>query len=427
MEPVLLQPKGDEMTSDVLAKAKQAKQISSFLNSCHTIQKNNGLLAMANMLHNNHHSIIQANQIDVTLAKAENTPEALIDRLSLTPSRIEDMVEGLEAIAKLPDPIGEIIEGTSRPNGLIIQKKRVPIGVIAVIYEARPNVTVDVAGLTLKTSNACILRGSSSALNSNKALISLMNEALASKGFPKNTLSLIENTERSSVNEIVTCREYIDLVIPRGGAGLIQTVVTTATVPCIETGIGNCHVYIDKDAQASIILPIVINSKVQRPSVCNSAESLLIHESRIQELPAILSALKQYNVALYGCQKTQALDKSVLPATDKEYATEFLDYAISIKVVSSVEEAVEHITKFGSKHTEAILSNNLETIRYFEQHVDAAAIMINTSTRFTDGYEFGFGAEIGISTQKMHARGPMGLKELTTYKYIVEGQGQIRE
>lgn len=413
--------------SDVLYKAKAAKAISLFMSTVSTNQKNLGLAAMAKALIDHQEALLPANEKDIVAGRKAGMSETLIDRLSLSTDRIKSMSDGLQVVIDLPDPVGDVIEGWTPKNGLNILKKRVPIGVIAIIYEARPNVTVDAAGLTLKSSNAVILRGSSSAIESNRAIVKVLNEALLSVGFPANTIQLIEDTSRETVKELVTCKSFVDLVIPRGGAGLIQTVVDTATVPTIETGIGNCHVYIDKDADPSIVEPIVINAKVQRPSVCNAAESLLIHADVAQQyLPKLISALKAHHVVIVGCETTQQYDKTIMLATDEDYATEFLDYQIAIKVVKDVDEAIAHIARFGTRHTEAILSDNIKAIEAFESQVDAAAIMVNASTRFTDGFEFGFGAEIGISTQKIHARGPMGLRELTTYKYIVRGKGQIR-
>ena len=414
--------------SDVLQKSKKAKEISRFLINVSTEQKNIGLKAMADALRAHSDYIIFENNKDLLQGEKENIGKALLDRLALNEKRIEDMAQGLEIIIKLPDPINELMEEWDRPNGLCISKVRVPIGVIGIIYEARPNVTVDAAGLTLKTSNAVVLRGSSSAINSNIAIVGVLNDALSKVGFPEQTINLIEHTSRETVLELVTLKQYIDLVIPRGGSGLINTVVASATVPCIETGIGNCHVFIDSSANLQNALNIAVNSKVQRPSVCNAAESLLVHKDIADKiLPIIIAEYNKNGVQIFGCERTQAYDKSIFPATDKEYATEFLDYKISIKVVDDVHEAISHIDKFGSKHTEAIVSENKASIELFSKQVDASSVMVNASTRFTDGFEFGFGAEIGISTQKMHARGPMGLKELTTYKYIVKGNGQVRE
>lgn len=413
--------------SDVLLKAKAAKLNSRYLATVSTKQKNIGLLSMADALNKHEQDILSANKKDISAGKKSGMNESLVDRLTLTSSRIKSMSDGLRVIAELPDPIGETLESWTRPNGLIITKKRVPIGVIGIIYEARPNVTVDSAGLTLKSSNAVILRGSSSAIESNIAIVKVLNDALVATGFPKGTIQLIEDASRDTVKELVTAKAFVDLVIPRGGAGLIKTVVETATVPCIETGVGNCHVYIDKDANPSIVEPIVINAKVQRPSVCNAAETLLVHSDVADKyLPALIQSLKSNNVVLVGCKIARKYDPNMVLATDEDYATEFLDLKMAIKVVADIDEAIDHIARFGTLHTEAIISDNGKAIEAFESRVDAAAIMVNVSTRFTDGFEFGFGAEIGISTQKMHARGPMGLKELTTYKYLVHGNGQIR-
>jgi glutamate-5-semialdehyde dehydrogenase len=414
--------------SDVLLKGKQAKEISKFLLTISSEKKNQALRTMARALRENKEYIINENKKDVDLGLAENIGKALLDRLSLNAERIEAMAEGLEIVADLPDPINEIIETWKRPNGLIITKKRVPVGVIGIIYEARPNVTVDAAGLTLKVSSSVVLRGSSSSIHSNLAIVKTLNNSLLGIGFPPNTINLIENTARETVKELVTLKEYIDLIIPRGGAGLINMVVSSSTVPCIETGTGNCHVYIDKDADVNKAIKIAINAKVQRPSVCNSTESLLIHKDIAEKvLPEITKEYLNQNVLIYGCPITMKYNNQILLATEKEYAQEFLDYKISIKVVDEIDEAISHIDAFGTKHTESIVSENKNALELFSQKVDASSVMLNASTRFTDGFEFGFGAEIGISTQKIHARGPMGLKELTTYKYLVQGDGHIRE
>ncbi len=414
--------------TDVSAKAAMAKEISLFLAKCSTELKNRGLLAMAERLVGDKQVILDANKADISQGHKDKMSATLLDRLTLTQERIVAMADGLREIARLPDPVGEVMEGWIRPNGLQIIKKRVPIGVIGIIYEARPNVTVDAIGLTLKSSNAVILRGSSSTLHSNQAIVKVLSEALFSVGFPSQTIQLITDPSRDTVAELVTCNQFVDLVIPRGGATLIQSVIQISTVPCIETGVGNCHVYVDKDARPEIVVPIVLNAKAQRPSVCNAAETLLVHaEVAERYLPDLLQALRKEKVEIVGCEVTRGIDPAIQLASEGDYATEFLDYKIAVKVVKDVREAIEHISRFGTQHTEAILSENISAIEAFKTEVDAAAIMINTSTRFTDGFEFGFGAEIGISTQKMHARGPMGLRELTTYKYIVQGNGQIRE
>jgi len=413
--------------SDVQEKVIKAKEISRFLNSVTTAKKNEALQLMANALRAQSKFLLDENKKDLKRGEENGMSQSLLDRLSLNSDRINGMAEGLEIVISLPDPIGEVMEGWTRPNGLSMIKKRVPIGVIGIIYEARPNVTVDAVGLTLKSSNAVVLRGSSSAHMSNKAIVSVLNEAAKHADFPDNFVQLIEDTSRETVKELVSSNGYVDLVIPRGGVGLIQTVVKSATVPCIETGVGNCHVYIDEDAIKENAIKIAVNAKVQRPSVCNSAETLLIHKNVAREyLPSIIKELKESDVEIFGCKETQAIDPTINDVTDEHYATEFLDYKIAIKVVETVDVAIDHIYKYGTMHTEAIVSENVTTINKFKQEVDASAIMVNVSTRFTDGFEFGFGAEIGISTQKMHARGPMGLKELTTYKYVVEGSGQIR-
>ena len=413
-----------EKVIDIAKKARQASREMIFLS---TYTKNQILQAMADELRNNFQQIIEANSLDVKKSQDEKTSAALIDRLTLDKNRINSMAQGLEIVKDLADPIGEIIEGYKRPNGLEILSKRVPLGVVGIIYEARPNVTVDAIGLCLKTSNAVILRGSSSAINSNKKIVELLIAAGKKLGLPENAISLIEDTDRESVNELIKLNGLIDVVIPRGGAGLINNVVQNATVPTIETGVGNCHVYIDEDADFAKAKSIIINAKISRPSVCNAAETLLVHQNfPLQYFQDILAELINLKVQLRGCSITNKVNPNVKLASEEDYSTEFLDYILAVKVVASIEEAIEHIHKYGTKHTEAIVTENYSQANLFTQHVDAAAVMVNASTRFTDGFEFGFGAEIGISTQKLHARGPMGLKAITTNKYVVNGNGQVR-
>jgi len=372
-------------------------------------------------------TIIAENKKDIVKGKKNGLSQALLDRLTLTESRIEGMAKGLQLIEQLPDPIGEVIGGWTRPNGLKISKIRVPLGVIGIIYEARPNVTVDVTGLTLKSGNSVVLRGSSSAIHSNLFLVKILKKALSAIGIPDDVFQLIEESSHESVLQLVKMKKYLSLIIPRGGADLIQSVVDSATVPTLETGIGNCHVYVDKDADLTKAEAIVLNAKVQRPSVCNACETLLVHEKiAAQFLPSILLKLQEKGVEIRGCPTTKTLFSNSILATEEDWATEYLDLILAVKIVTDAEQAIHHIARYGTLHSEAIISENFSTIQHFIQQVDAAAIMVNASTRFTDGEEFGFGAEMGISTQKLHARGPVGLPELTTYKYVVEGSGHIR-
>jgi glutamate-5-semialdehyde dehydrogenase len=354
--------------------------------------------------------------------------KSMQDRLALTPARIDGIVDGVRQVAALPDPIGEAVSMVRRPNGLIIAQIRVPIGVIAMIYEARPNVTVDSAVLCLKSGNAAILRGGKEAFESNKALVDIMREAIAEAGLPADCVSLVQDTSRESATELMRLNRYVNLLIPRGGAGLIRSVVENATVPVIETGVGNCHVYVDDSADLDMAVSIVRNAKCSRPSVCNAMETLLVARSIAGRfLPMLKPALDEYSVELRGDEETQAiLGSCVVPATEEDWATEYGDYILAVKVVSGIDEAMEHIARYGTGHSEAIVTSDYANSQRFLQEVDAAAVYVNASTRFTDGGEFGLGAEIGISTQKMHARGPMGLRELTSTKYIVYGSGQIR-
>ena len=399
-----------------------AKKSASILAKLSSLEKNEALLKMKKALLHNTQYLLSENAKDIQHAKDQ--PSAIIDRLTLTEKRIADMANGLETLISLPDPIGQTIEGWVRPNGLSISKIRVPIGVIGIVYEARPNVTVDAAGLCLKSGNAVVLRGSSTTLYSNQALVEVLKMAVNSTPFPQDTIQLIADTRRETVQELIKMNGILDLIIPRGGAGLIQSVVTSSTVPVIETGVGNCHIYIDQDADINKTIPIVVNAKMSRPSVCNACETLLIHEKIAgQILPLLQTALQ--GVLLKGCPKTCEI-LPITPATIEDWKTEYLDLILAIKIVKNVEEAIQHIQDYSSAHTEAILSENYSTIEYFLNSVDATTLMVNASTRFTDGSEFGFGAEMGISTQKIHARGPIGLPELTTYKYIVRGTGQIR-
>ena len=390
------------------------------------MQRNAGLEAMAAALDANHAPILQGNARDVAAATEGGQTQAIIDRLTLTDERLDAMASALRDLIALTDPVGEVVRGFVLPNGLQVRQVRVPIGVIAMVYEGRPNVTVDAAGLALKSGNACVLRGSSSAIHSNVALAAVLRGALTDSGLPADAVCLIEDTSRESVKELTRARGLVDLLIPRGGAGLIQAVVADSQVPVIETGVGNCHVYVDAAADLDMAASIAVNAKAQRPSVCNAAETLLVHSDVADAfLPRVASALSDAGVELVGDDRVQSLT-SAGPATDEDWDTEFLDLRLAVRVVDDLDQALEHIARHGTLHTEAIITNDREAARRFVAEVDAAAVMVNASTRFTDGGEFGFGAEIGISTQKLHARGPMGLQELTTTKYVVEGDGQIR-
>ena len=413
--------------SELILKGKNAKEVSFELGNLSTGDKNKGLNAMADSLIKNAEYIIEANKIDLQASIAKGTSKSMLDRLALDNKRIEGMASGLRQVANLPDPVGEVTSMVVRPNGLQIGQKRVPLGVIGIIYEARPNVTSDAAGLCFKAGNAVILRGGSEAINSNKAIVKALVEGLKEVNLPENAIQLVEDTSREVATEMMKLNDYIDVLIPRGGAGLIQAVVKNATVPVIETGVGNCHVYVDESADFEMAKNIVLNAKVSRPSVCNAAEKLLVNEKIAKDfMPIILNALREKEVEIRGDKSAQNFDSSIITAKEEEWSNEYLDYKIGVKVVKNVDEAIAHINKFGTGHSEAIVTNSYENSQKFLQKVDAAAVYVNASTRFTDGEEFGFGAEIGISTQKLHARGPMGLKELTTNKYIIYGNGQIR-
>ena len=392
-----------------------------------TEDKNRALAAAAAALVRRTERILAANGRDYQTAREGGMSEALLDRLKLTQERIEAMAEGLRQIAALPDPVGEVMEHFDRPNGLHIDKVRVPMGVIGIIYEARPNVTADAFGLCFKTGNAVILKGGRDAACSNEAITETIREALASEKIPVDAVQLITDNDRAVTTAFMKMKRYVDLLIPRGGAGLIQAVMENSTIPVIETGTGNCHIYVDEDADLDKAVPIILNAKTQRIGVCNACESLLVHE-KIAEifLPALGAALREKQVQMRGDETVQRLIPGAVAATEEDYGTEYLDYIISMKTVRSVEEAIEHINHYNTKHSDAILTENGEHAERFLQGVDSACVYVNASTRFTDGFEFGFGAEIGISTQKLHARGPMGLRELTTYKYLIRGSGQIR-
>ncbi|CAH1196024.1 Gamma-glutamyl phosphate reductase [Paenibacillus plantiphilus] len=413
--------------SEVRQKAALAKQASAVMNSLTTEQKNDALRLMADALVKEQQSIIQANHNDIARGRENGTSESLLDRLALNENRIADIAQGLRQIVELSDPVGRILEQFDRPNGLRVEKISVPLGVIGMIYEARPNVTVDAAGLCLKTGNAVVLRGGSAALHSNRRIVEVLREALSHSDMPLEALQLIEDADRASVDEMLKLNGLLDVVIPRGGASLIRNVVANATVPVIETGAGICHTYVDESAELEMASNIAFNAKVQRPSVCNSMETLLVHESfAANHLRVIANRFLAANVAIHGCSRTMSLIPEAEAATDQDYATEYNDYILNIRIVANIEEALMHISQFGTQHSECIVTENAGHAARFLQSVDAAAVYHNASTRFTDGFEFGFGAEIGISTQKLHARGPMGLPALTSTKYRIYGTGQIR-
>lgn len=414
--------------SEVRQKAELAGRVTSVLSSLSTEQKNAALLVAAQALINASDDIIEANKEDLQRGRDNGTSGSLLDRLALNKGRIEGIAEGLKQIVELPDPIGETLETIDRPNGLHIVKRRVPLGVIGIVYEARPNVTVDAIGLCLKTGNAVVLRGGSSALSSNRKIVEIIHEALKGTAVPRDAVQLIEDPNRSSVDEMLKLNGLLDVVIPRGGSSLIQNVVQNATVPVIETGAGICHTYLDASATPEMATAISINAKVQRPSVCNAMETLIVHEDyATAHLSALAEVFKEAGVELRGDDKTRSIVNWASEATDEDYATEYNDYILNVKIVSNLDEALSHIRQFSTKHSECIVTEDRENALRFQQEVDAAAVYHNVSTRFTDGFEFGFGAEIGISTQKLHARGPMGLPALTSSKYIIDGNGQIRE
>lgn len=408
-------------------QCKQAYDSSPDYARLSTTQKNTALKLMAETLLINKSTIIKENQKDLQNGKKAGLSSSLLDRLTLNETRIKGIVDSISQIAGLKDPVGEVIKDWTVPNGIHIKKVRVPLGVIGMIYEARPNVTADAIALAIKTGNAIVLRGSSSAYNSNKAISELMKSILLDQEINSEGIQLLEDTSRDGVQTFITQRDYLSLVIPRGSGRLIQTVVQNATVPAIETGEGNCHILVDESADIEQALSIIQNAKVQRPSVCNSCEKVLVHKSIASEfIPKLVKLLESHNVECRGCEKTKAISSSCSLASEKDWETEYLDLVIGIKVVSSVKEGIKHIRKYTTHHSEAILSKNQENITEFQQEIDASAVLVNTSTRFVDGGEFGFGAELGISTQKLHARGPMGITELCSTKYLLEGNGQIR-
>lgn len=418
----------ENLSPMMLELGRKAKKAARILATTSERVKNEALLAMADALEANTKAIIEENKKDLAEGERQQISKALMDRLLLNESRIKEMAQGLRDVAKLRDPVGEVIEGWKRPNGLTILKVRVPIGVIGMIYEARPNVTVDAAGLCLKSGNAVILRGSSVAFNSNMILTKIISEAAVRAGIPEGAIQQVPDTSRESAEELMRMVGYVDCLIPRGGAGLIRTVVENARVPTIETGVGNDHVYVDRAADFEKAFKIVVNAKCQRPGVCNAAETMLVHKDIAEEfLPEMLELLKENGVTIYGCPETKRIVPWVEEASEADWETEYLDLKMAVKVVNDIDEAIEHIGRYGTLHTEAIITEDYSAAQKFVQEVDASLVLVNASTRFNDGGQFGFGAEIGISTQKLHARGPMALRELTTYKYIAYGDGQVRE
>lgn len=412
----------------VKAKAQAAKQAAAKLAVTSTAVKNAALLAMAAALEAQQSEILAANERDMTAAAAKGMKSSMLDRLKLTDERISGMADGLRQVAGLADPVGNVIDGKTLPNGLHITKIRVPLGVIGIIYEARPNVTADAAGLCLKSGNAVILKGGSEAMESNKTVAAILAQAAEGAGIPAGSIQFIDTSDRQAVQDLIHMNGLVDVVIPRGGAGLIQAVVRNASVPVIETGAGVCHTYVDKDADVEMAMKIAFNAKVQRPSVCNAMETLLVHKDIADKfLPMMLMMYNSSAVEIRGDEAVQEYSGQVHPATEEDWSTEYCDLRLSVKIVDSIEEAMAHIAKYGTGHSECIVTNNYQAAQLFQYTVDAAAVYVNASTRFTDGNEFGFGAEIGISTQKLHARGPMALPELTSTKYLINGNGQVRK
>ncbi len=413
--------------SEVVEVAKRARVAAAGLAPLPRRDKDAALLAMADALVASSDRILAANAEDVDAGRESGTSEAMLDRLALNPGRIEAMADGLRHVATLPDPVGEVVRGSSLPNGLELRQVRVPLGVVGIVYEARPNVTADAAGLCLKSGNAVLLRGSASAYRSNSVLVDVLAAAATKAGMPVDSIQLVPGTDRASVKELMQARGLVDVLIPRGGAGLIEAVVTESQVPVIETGVGNCTVYVDAHADLEMAVAITVNSKTHRPSVCNAAETLLVHADVAEAfLPMVVTALKAEGVTLHADERARPYDDTALPVTDEDWAAEYLSLDLAVGVVDSLDDAVAHIRRWGSGHTEAIVTKDLAEARRFIRSLDSAAVMVNASTRFTDGGEFGFGAEIGISTQKLHARGPMGLPELTSTTYVVTGDGHIR-
>ncbi|MBR2142563.1 MAG: glutamate-5-semialdehyde dehydrogenase [Anaerovibrio sp.] len=415
------------MQEIMLEKAKAAKQAAGAMAILSTETKNRALMEMANVLEQHSPTIIEANRLDVELAQQKGIRRSYIDRLMLNESRIAGMADGLRQAASLPDPVGEGDYATVRPNGLEIRRVRVPLGTVGIIYEARPNVTSDAAGLCIKAGNSVILKGGSEAINSNKAIIALLQEAAYAAGIPDGAIQFVDVTDREAVQLMLKMNKYLDVIIPRGGAGLIKTVVNNSSVPVIETGTGVCHTFVDESADMKMALDIAVNAKTSRPSVCNAMETLLVHQNIAEGfLPELKRVLAEQHCELRGCLRCQEILSDITPATEEDWHTEYGDLILSVKIVDDVNEAIDHINKYNTGHSEAIVTESLKNARQFQQRVDAAAVYVNASTRFTDGCEFGFGAEIGISTQKLHARGPMGLAALTSTKYLINGDGQIR-
>ncbi|RDU23111.1 glutamate-5-semialdehyde dehydrogenase [Anaerosacchariphilus polymeriproducens] len=407
---------------------EKAKQVESQLRVADTDRKNTVLNLAANKLIENQKYILSENEKDIENAKRNNMAQGLVDRLLLTEQRIAQMAEGLKQLVILEDPIGDVESMKTRPNGLLIGQKRVPLGVIGIIYESRPNVTADAFGLCFKTGNVVILKGGSDAIYSNKAIVKILRDAISECGLSADALQLIEDTSRETATAFMKLNQYVDVLIPRGGSGLIRAVVENSTIPVIETGTGNCHIYVDESADLNMALEIIFNAKTQRIGVCNACESVVLHQNVIKEfMPMLSKKLYQKNVEIRGDELAKEADNSISQAKEEDWGTEYLDYIISVKTVADIEEAIKHINHYNTKHSEAIITENYHNAQKFLNEIDAAAVYVNASTRFTDGFEFGFGAEIGISTQKLHARGPMGLLALTTTKYIIYGNGQIRE
>ncbi len=418
---------GNEMTY-IETLGSNAVKVKKILAVADTGKKNSALAEISRALIENSDKIIEANQKDLTAAKENGMSVSMQDRLMLNEDRIKGIASAVDELIKLEDPIGKVDNGSVRPNGMRITKIRVPMGVIGMIYESRPNVTADAATLCLKTGNAVILRGGKEAYNSNKCICEIMRDAVEKAGFPKDIIQFVDDTTREVTTELMKCDKYLDLLIPRGGAGLIKAVTKNATVPVIETGTGNCHLYVDESADIEMAVKITDNAKTQRPSVCNAIETLLVHKNIAEKfLPAVKKKLDEHNVEIRGCAETKRiLGDCVVPATEEDYATEFGDYIIAVRVVDDISQAIEHIAEYSTGHSECIVTNDLSNANKFKSEVDSACVYVNASTRFTDGGMFGFGAEIGISTQKLHARGPMGLYEITTNKYLIDGNGQIR-
>ncbi len=416
---------------DLTVLCKQAHDCKGIIGKLSTEEKNAVLHTAADLLIDKEETILSANKVDIEYAEKKGMAKGMIDRLALSSARIADMADGLRQVATLNDPIGDVLSSVERPNGMVVTKRRVPMGVVGIIYESRPNVTADAFGLCFKTGNVCILKGGSDAIHSNIAIVAVLKEALKAHGLPEAACSLIEDTNRETTMAFMKMKAYVDVLIPRGGSGLIQNVVNNATIPVIETGVGNCHIYVDEYADLDMAVNVVYNAKTQRISVCNACESLLVHESIAKEfLPMLQDKLVEKNVELRVddlCLSCLDQTKGVVKkATDDDWGTEYLDYIISIKAVSDVDEAIAHINKYNTAHSESIITSNEETAEKFLNEIDSACVYWNVSTRFSDGNEFGFGAEIGISTQKLHARGPMGLEALTSYKYVIYGNGQVR-